>query len=293
MDIHLAPLENVSCFAFRKLAHGATDTYTGMLSLNTLLRRNNAWKELDTYPIKDQRQWVQVATAKETECRQFLARLDAELSRHSDKNNIHGIQLNASCPSPQLIRTGQGPALIKRATKVSHLLGELLNQNRFAVSIKVRLGLNQHEVTQRKLLTLFEHLETISGLAHAAVHFKHAQQTSAEPYEYTLLGELAQFNVPLVINGGITTADDFRTITANVAQKNIKGLMVGRAFMNDPNTIATLSNDLRATRIPLRSTAQLRAEFTAACQQHEPLTNYKEKITKYCPWAKRMRTNDY
>ena len=103
MEIHLAPLENVSCWAFRKLCSGATDTYTGMLSLSNLVKRNNSWKEIDTFPIPEQRQWIQIATSKETECAAFIKKLQEEIKKNPEKDNVYGIQLKASCPSPSLI----------------------------------------------------------------------------------------------------------------------------------------------------------------------------------------------
>ena len=130
MELHLAPLENVSCWAFRKLYSGATDSYTGMLSLNNLVRRDNTWDEVDTFPIFGQRQWIQIATSKETECDTFLIKLDEEIKKYPEKNNIYGIQLNCSCPSPDLISLGQGPALIKRTTKLGKIIRKLLNQTK-------------------------------------------------------------------------------------------------------------------------------------------------------------------
>ena len=70
--------------------------------------------------------------------------------------------LYCSCPSPQLIRIGQGPALIKRSTKVSNLIRELLKQNNYKVSIKLRLGLNEIELKQRKIFTLLKELGKIA-----------------------------------------------------------------------------------------------------------------------------------
>src|SRR3989338_5385303 len=124
MELHLAPLENVSCWAFRSLYTGVTDSYTGMLSLTNLVKRNNTWDEVDTFPIQGQRQWIQIATSKETECYAFFKKLEEEIKKHPEKDNIYGIQLNCSCPSPGLISIGQGPALIKRSTKVSNILKE-------------------------------------------------------------------------------------------------------------------------------------------------------------------------
>ncbi len=287
MELHLAPLENVSCWAFRKLCRGQTDSYTGMLSLSNLVKRNNAWKEVDTFPIDNQRQWIQFATSKEAECAAFLVKLEEELKAFPEKNNVYGLQLNASCPSPSLIRIGQGPALIKRGLKITNLLNELL-KGRFKVSIKVRLGLHEHEVKQQKLISLFAHLEKIKhpNFTGVTVHFKHAKQKSADAYNYDMLKELVKFDVPIIINGGINSYADFLKITKGIDLKNVKGFMVGRKAMENPDAIAQMKNALNNTPFTPRTPEQTKAEFESLCKEHVPNQSYTDKIKKYCAWAR-------
>ncbi len=287
MELHLAPLENVSCWAFRSLCVGQTDSYTGMLSLSNLVKRNNVWKEVDTFSIPNQRQWIQIATSKETECAAFLLKLEEELKAFPEKDNVYGIQLNVSCPSPALIRIGQGPALIKRATKVSNLLKELL-KGRFRVSVKVRLGLNEFEVQQRKLVSLFEQLEKIDhpNFSGVTVHFKHAQQKSADAYDYSAIKELSRFNIPMIVNGGVNSYADFLKIVDGIDAKNIRGFMVGRAAMENPDAIAMMRKEMDKTSFVARSPSDMKEQFEALCKLHTPNSSYVEKIRKYCAWAR-------
>lgn len=288
MEIHLSALENVTCWAFRSLCTGATDSYTGVLSMSSLIRRNNAWKEVDTFTIEGQRQWIQVSTSQEKECSDFIKKLDEQLRKEPEKDNVYGIQINASSPSPELIRIGRGPALIKRATKVSNLLKELLKQDRYKVSIKVRLGLNREEVRQGKILDLFEQIEKIQdkNLANVTVHFKHAQQRSAEPYDYSILKKLTSYNIPLILNGGIKNVSDFKRITRNADKKNIVGLMAGRAAMENPNCFTHFSNELNGTSLANRNLAEIKNDFQELCKKHEPAPLYLKNIKHFCPWAR-------
>ena len=288
MELHLAALENMTAWAFRSLMHGATDSYTGVLSMTNLVKRNNTWKEIDTFPISGQRQWIQVATSKETECKEFIRRLGEELKNNPVKDNVYGIQLNASCPSPNLIRIGQGPALIKRATKVSNLLRELLKQDKFKVGLKIRLGLNYEEVRQRKILRLFEELEKIGdpNLSRISVHFKHAQQRSAESYDYSILKELNSFKLPLVINGGIKKVSEFNKIIETNPNKNVVGLMIGRAAIENPDIFAEFSNELNSTALVNKNLKEIKNEFLELCKTHTPAPIYLQTIKNYCAWAR-------
>ncbi len=288
MELHLASMENVTCWAYRRLFSSATDSYTGVLSMSNLIKRNNLWKEVDPFEIKDQRQWIQVATSKEKECAEFIKTLSDELKKEPSKDNVYGIQLNASCPSPNLIRIGQGPALIKRSTKIANLLKELLKQDKFKVGIKLRLGLNDEEVRERKILKLFEELEKIGdpNLTRVSIHFKHAGQKSKEGYDYGILKELDSYHLPLIINGGINTPSDFGRIINTFQPKNIAGLMIGRATFENPNILAEFSNKLNQTTITNKSLIETKKEFEELCKKHQPAPIYLETIKKYCSWAK-------
>lgn len=286
MEVHLASMENISCWAFRALCHGATDSYSGMLSTSYLVRKSAAWKEVDFFKIEKQRQWVQVATSKEKECAEFVKKLDNELKTNPLKNNLYGIQINASCPSPNIIGIGQGPALIKRPTKVSNLLKELLKQDKFKVGIKVRLGLHPLEVQQRKVLSLFEELEKIGdpNFTRVTVHFKNAQDKSNTPYDYSLLKEMTSFKIPLVINGGIKSYEDFIEITKGLNAKNIAGFMIGREALQNPDVFIKIRNSLDKKDVSLRGLKSISKEFEELSNKQMPKPVYLNKIKKYCSW---------
>jgi tRNA-dihydrouridine synthase len=292
METHLASMENITCWAFRKLCRGASDSYTGVMSLTNLIKRNNTWEEIDTFPIEEQRQWIQIATSKETECAQFFQKLDEEIKKHPEKDNIYGIQLNCSCPSPNLITIGQGPALIKRATKASNLIKALLKQDKYKVGIKLRLGLNEIEVKQRKIFNLLAELEKIAkenkNLANVTIHLKHAQENSSSEYDYSLLNELASYNLPLVINGGIKNSGDINRRLKDVSEenkKNIKGIMLGREALKNPDCFAEIQRSLSGARFSPRNLKEIRVEFQSLCKRHQPRAIYLAAIKDKCGWS--------
>ncbi len=285
MEIHLASMENITCWAFRRVCVGATDSYTGMLSMKNLVLRHNAWNEVDTYFIPGQRQWIQVNTSKEKECVDFLKRLESHLITNPAKDNVYGLQLNASCPSPEIIKIGQGSALIKRATKVTSLLRELLKQEKFKVGIKVRLGLNKMEVDKKKLIQLFCEIEKIGdpNLSNVTVHFKHAGQSSRDPYDYSMLREISGFKVPIVVNGGIRTLSDLERLRCG---KNVVGLMIARGALENPDCLAEISNKINKTAFRSRSLEAAKKDFYSACAEHQPKPGHLAEIQKHCKWAR-------
>ena len=291
MELHLASMENISCWAFRKLYLGSTDVYTGILSLSYLLERRKACREIDTFPITGQRQWVQIATSKEKECAEFIKLLEEKIKEDPSKDNIYGIQLNLSCPSPNMIRIGQGPCLIKRVGKVASLVRELLKQNRFKVSVKTRLGFDTHEIREKRIQKLMTELEKIHAenpnFTQVVIHFKHAKEPSFTPYDYSLLKELSEFNIPIVINGGINNTKDFERIINKIPNtKNIAGFMIGREALKNPDCFVEASNILNKTQLKNRSQDKINEEFIESCKEHAPRSIYLNKINRLCQWYK-------
>jgi len=289
VEIHLASMENVSCWAFRSLMQGITDSYTGVFSMNYLVKRAKAWREIDTFKINGQRQWIQVATSKEAECADFLKEIEERLKLEPEKNNVYGIQLNLSSPSPSIVKIGQGPALIKRTQKVVSLINELLKQNKYKISIKTRLGLNESEVKEKRLIKLFQELKKINNpnFTEVVVHFKHAKQPSFAEYDFSMLKELCKFNIPIVINGGINNYNDFNNIMKTLTldeRKNIKGLMIGREALRNPDCFVSISNILNKTMLKQRSLEEINSDFKRLCLEHLPREIYLEKIKKLCGW---------
>jgi len=298
MEIHLASMENITCWAFRSLMQGVTDSYTGMISMGYLLERNKAWKEVDFFK-NEQRQWLQVLTSREAECAKFLTRINEKLSEEgissdksesaAEKANCYGIQLNCSCPSPMITKIGQGSALIKRSTKVASLVNELLKQDKYKVSVKTRLGLNDFEIREGKIFRLLEELEKIKNpnFTEVVIHFKHAKEISTGAYDYTLLKEICDYNVPIVINGGITSYRDYNNIVKTIPKrKNIKGLMMGREALKNPECFVEVSNMLNSTMLKNRNAEEINNQFKKLCEEHMPREIYLERIKNSCPWNK-------
>jgi tRNA-dihydrouridine synthase B len=289
MEIHLASMENITCWAFRSLMSGVTDSYTGMISMGYLLERNKAWKEVDFFKINGQRQWLQVLTSREKECSDFWNRINEKLKEEPEKDSCYGIQLNCSCPSPMIIKIGQGSALIKRPVKVASLINELLKQDKYKISLKTRLGLNDFEIRERKVFRLFEELEKIKdpNFTEVVVHFRHAKENSDEPYDYSVLKEICDYNIPIVINGGIKSYRDYNNIVKTIAKrKNIKGLMIGREALKNPDCFAEISNMLNCTLLKKRSADEINNEFKRLCEEHVPRDIYLDRIKNSCAWNK-------
>jgi len=227
----LASLERYSDSVFRTLCyrHGAELTFTEMAHVNSFLNNNKGSLQKiepkDSTPVQ-----IQILSSNE-------AKLDRFLTRFRPFKGFRGFNLNLSCPSKDVIRQGKGAAMVKRATKTSKLV-KLIRGHGYTVSVKIRLGLNQHEKNNKL------YLNNLGGVDpdFFVVHAKHAGQASSEPEDDSVYPECVEAarGIPVIANGGIETPEKVQSLM----EMGVSGVMMGRPAMGNPAIFDLLKNEM-------------------------------------------------
>ena len=257
MELHLAPMKGITCWAFRASIIGATDSYTEYINLKSLLNINaTGWDNVDTFNIEGQRQWLQILTHDIKDISIFPKILQEFCSSNPERAHIYGVNINAGCPDPEVITAGDGAALIKRIKRLKDLIQAFLgepNSHAYQISVKLRLGLNEREMKYNKVLDFLKELKSLedSRISPPIVHFKHAKQPSKEPPHWELLESLINAEVPLIINGSIKEPQDLEKIQEILSSssqqnwdKNIRGIMIGREVIRNPECFKQFEKNL-------------------------------------------------
>jgi len=201
---------------------------------------------------------------------QFMATSAADLSgaltmlehraftTHPHWQNIRAVDLNFGCPSPDVIRIGAGPALLKRKTKLGQIMQALHNWKQTtkldirAVGAKIRLGLNKFE--QRHQVYLHAADAANENLDYLVVHARHGGQRSRDPPTWEAIGEIVQrASIPIIGNGNVQTLADLKRM---YEVSGCSGVMIGRAAMSNPwifrhlNQVDAPSGTLDAPHLP-------------------------------------------
>lgn len=232
----LAPMESVSDCAYRRVCfdRGAAFTWTEMIRARGLTRNNKSTFELiDTFDAEVPT-GVQLMVTSEKELAEALSKLEGATQPHF--KNITAIDLNFGCPSPEIIRVGAGPALLKRRGKLEAIFSTLSGWKRVttlpigAVSAKIRLGLNRMEMDQRVFLPIVElaneHLDFLT------IHARHARQDSTSPPTWSAIAEaVKRATVPIIGNGDVVTRDDWARLQQ---QTGATGALIARGAIRSP-----------------------------------------------------------
>jgi len=232
-------MESVSDAAFRRLCweQGAALTFTEMIRAAALARNNRSTIELIDTVDAEVPTGLQLLAANERELAQALERLETlAASTHPHLRNVRVIDLNFGCPSPEVIRIGAGPALLKRRVKLRVMFETLRSFKEktalpiAAVGAKIRLGLNRQEQDQKVYLSVVE--EANQTLDYLVIHARHARQGSEERRTWAAIGEAkARAKIPLIGNGDVASREDFARLEL---ETQADGAMIARGAIRSP-----------------------------------------------------------
>lgn len=235
----LSPMESVSDAAFRRLCwqQGAGFTWTEMIRARGIVRNNRSTLDLIDSVDAEVPTGLQLFVVNEKELTEALARLEAlAQSTHPHFRNLSAVDLNFGCPSPEVIRVGAGPALLKRRAKLKAIFGVLAGWKKTtalpigAVGAKIRLGLNRLEQDQKVYLPIVELAN--EALDYLVVHARHARQESSEKPTWSAIAEVkARATIPIIGNGDVVTPADWERLKR---ETGADGAMIARGAIKSP-----------------------------------------------------------
>lgn len=243
----LSPMESVSDFGFRKLCyrHGASLTFIEMLYAEAIVRKNKASLELiDSYDLEIPT-GIQLLASKPEILRKALE------SIHKFPH-LSLVDLNFGCPSPEVIRSGNGPALLKRTQRMTELLTTLKKHSPYPCGIKIRLGLNNTDKKSKVYLRTLEIANSV-GLDYLTVHPKTAQESSHDPVDHAALQEIIDnATIPIVGNGFVTDGKSAKKLL----DMGCSAVMIARAAIGNPWIFEDINDYLEDKTISRKRTAK-------------------------------------
>ncbi len=261
MKLWLAPLEGVSDCAFRTLCynHGADLTFTEMIRIDSLVRKNKA--TLNLLDLKNKvPTGVQLLAIKSQSALEFVKLFP------SFSIEPHQINLNCGCPSPDVIRQGGGAALVKRIQRLQELV-TIFRKLSLPVTLKIRLGLNEYEKKQKTYMNLLKTVDADAFIVHA----RHARQNSKESADWSIFEECLATGKHIIPNGDISEREDIMYFK----KLGIKEVMIGRAAVRNPSIFEYLKGREKV------SLASLTEEYLVLCEKYPNHPKYKENVLGY------------
>ncbi|BAL81374.1 putative tRNA-dihydrouridine synthase [Caldisericum exile AZM16c01] len=223
IPIFLAPLAGYTDSPFRRVVRsfGAGIVFTEMVSVMGIkFKDKNTLGLLKFYP-EEHPIFVQL----------FGSDIDAfaHASKFVTNLKFDGIDINAGCPVPKIVKDGSGSYLLKDLTRLAKIVHAVKSSSDLPVSLKVRKGFNKGENVLSGVLKIAEN-EGVSFLTIHAITTEEGFKKESEDWD-AIAEIVAKAKIPIVANGGVEEEEDVKAL---FEKTNAPYVMIGRATIGRP-----------------------------------------------------------
>lgn len=218
-----APLAGITDKPFRILAraHGCGLVLTEMISDQALLYNQERTRRM--IDLSDEERPISLQLVG-SEARHMgpAARLACQLAVPDI------IDINMGCPTPKVIRNGEGAALMRDLGKARDIIRAVLDAASCPVTVKMRSGWDSDSINYLELGTMAE----AEGIAALTLHPRTREQLFSGHAYWPYIAELKKtVSIPVIGNGDIWEPEDAETM---IDDTGCDAVMVGRGAMGNP-----------------------------------------------------------
>lgn len=138
------------------------------------------------------------------------------------------IDINMGCPTPKIVRNGEGSALMKNPSLAGQIISSVKKAVQLPVTVKIRKGWDANSVNAVEMARVIEG----SGAAAITVHGRTREQFYSGEADWDIIRQVREaVKIPVIGNGDIRSGADARRM---MEQTGCHGVMIGRASMGNP-----------------------------------------------------------
>lgn len=217
-----APMAGVTDKAYRIIAKnfGCGLVYTEMVSDKGLLYEQERTAAIADTKGEDPPITVQIFGSDIESMEKAAAK--------AERLGAHLIDINMGCPTPKIVKNGDGAALMLDLPKARLIIRAVVNVVKVPVTIKFRKGWNENSINCVELAGIAEQ----EGASAVAVHGRTREQYYSGKADWDAIKMVKkQVSIPVIGNGDIWTAENALQM---MEYTNCDAVMIGRASMGNP-----------------------------------------------------------
>jgi nifR3 family TIM-barrel protein len=248
----LAPMAGITNQAFRRLCreYGAGLYVSEMVTSRALIERSPETIRMVTPDPDEQIRSVQLYGVDP----EVMSKAVEMLIREDRADHI---DLNMGCPVPKVTKKGGGAALpwkqdlfkdiLESAVNTANKVTSELGVKKVPVTVKMRMGIDDEHLTYIEA----GRIAAKAGVTWVALHARTAEQMYSGKARWQaikiLVEELKEFNVPVLGNGDVWSAQDALEM---VKETGCAGVVVGRGCLGRPWLFGQLAAAFAGKEIP-------------------------------------------
>jgi len=234
----LAPMAGITNHPFRLLAkeQGCRLVYSEMISAKGLMQNGRRSRDLLYYTERERPLGFQLFGSEPPVLAAAAARLESL--------GADFIDLNLGCPTPKVVRNGDGGALMCKPGLCSEIFCAVVDAVSCPVTVKMRSGWDESSINAPEIAARAEQ----AGLQAAAVHGRTVRQGYSGRADWSVVREVKKcLHIPVIGNGDI---DSPQFAEEMLSYSGCDGIMIGRAARGNPWIFAQVLARLENSRPP-------------------------------------------
>ena len=224
----LAPMQGLTELMFRRVYHNCfPNAFDYAISPFLSLTHGNladAWKKIDDVIPEDNRHSIPVIP-------QILGKEPLEFTDLANRLYDVGyteVNWNIGCPMRRITAKHRGSGILPHPEEIRSILNQVVPHLKPRLSIKMRLGLN----SSQEIFAIIPILNDYP-LANVTIHPRTGRQQYGGQVDLDTFAQvLPQLHHPVIYNGDILTAADYRQLRSRFPQ--VSDYMIGRGILYDP-----------------------------------------------------------
>jgi nifR3 family TIM-barrel protein len=246
-NLILSPMSGVTDSAFRRLVKSCSGDAVGLLvsefiAAEGLTRENKRTRAMLRYEESERPLSIQIFGADVG--RMVRAALIVE------EAGADIVDINCGCPAPKVVKRGGGAQLMRTPDTLRDILRGIRRAVSIPMTVKVRSGWDDDCLNALEIARLAED----EGACMLAVHGRTRVQLYSGRADWDLVERMrAERGIPVIGSGDVISAAD---AIERLSQREVDGVMIGRAAMENPWIFAQTRALAEGRAIPVPSPQQ-------------------------------------
>jgi len=227
-NVLMAPMAGYSCFPFRMMCYelGAGLCFTEMVSCNALKYKDVATANL-LFTTKDE-------TIKAAQLIGSDPRVMGKMASSEELAPFAIIDINMGCPVPNVIKRGEGCALLTDFNRASSIIKNVRRSGKIT-TVKMRVGMHGNNLVAAEFAKMCEE----SGAEMLSVHGRTRDMMySGTPFYDQIERIKSVVKIPIIANGGIFSVDEAEKM---MDLTGADGVMIARYALENPFIFSELT----------------------------------------------------
>ena len=236
MNFSVAPmldLTDANCRYFHRLLTKKAWLYSEMVTTGAIIYGENNARFLKRYP-EDTPVILQLGGSQPEEM--------AQCAKIGEEWGYDEININVGCPSDRVQNNAIGACLMSTPQIVAECVQAMKAVTTIPITVKCRIGIDEQdeESSIREMLAALQAVDVDGVIIHARKAWLQGlspkENRHVPPLNYDLVRQMKQEfpNLPIAINGGLTTIEQGLEVCHVEAGVDLDGFMMGRTIYEKP-----------------------------------------------------------